>query len=266
MCHEGLTLLDGGARWACRSGHSYDVARGGYVNLLPAGRRRTRQPGDSAEMVRARRSFLASGAYDELSLALSVAVAEQRPGLVLDVGCGEGRHTRRLSAPLILGVDVSKVAVSAAAKAHPEGWYAAASAAELPLGDGVVDVALNAFGPVVPAELARVTRPNGVVVTAHPGPQHLAALRALVYSDARPHEVKPPLRQAGKWFTETGSVSVGFSVVVSGAAQLKDLFSMTPYRWHAPQDIDERLATAAGGGFETVADIRVTSYLRTACG
>jgi 23S rRNA (guanine745-N1)-methyltransferase len=263
VCRAGLVRSDDGRQWTCPIGHSFDVAREGYVNLLLAGQRRSRQPGDSTEMVTARRRFLATGAYDPLSSAVADAVARERPAVLVDVGCGEGRHTRSVAAPVILGVDVAKPAVAAAARAHPAGWYAVASAAELPLQDAAVDAALVVFGPVMAAELARVVRPGGVVVAAHPGPQHLEELRTFVYAEARPHEVKPPLREATQWFVDEGSVVVQFPLVVTDRAQLDDLFAMTPYRWHAPPDIHERLAAAVSPRFETLADVRVTTYRRT---
>ena len=157
---------------------------------------------------------------------------------------------------------VAKAAVAAAARAHPGGQYAVASAADLPLQDAAADVAVDVFGPVAAAELARVVRPGGTVVTAYPGPAHLAGLRSLVYGDARPHELKPPLRGAGEWFTASGSTSVTFAVVVADVPSLSDLFAMTPYRWHAPPDIDARMAAAVSPRFETVADVRVTAYRR----
>jgi 23S rRNA (guanine745-N1)-methyltransferase len=246
----------------CREAHSFDVAREGYVNLLTVGRRRTWQPGDSAEMVTARRRFLATGAYDPLSAAVAAVVAAEQPTVVLDVGCGEGRHTRALAAPQVLGIDIAKAAVAAAARVHPAGWYAVASAADVPLDDAAVDVAVNVFGPVIGAELGRVVRPGGAVVVAHPGPAHLEGLRSLVYPDARQHEVKPPLRAAGDWFTQTDAQPVTFPVVAMDQASLRDLFAMTPYRWHAPRDIDERIAAAASPRFETVADLRITVYRR----
>jgi 23S rRNA (guanine745-N1)-methyltransferase len=214
-------------------------------------------------MVSARHRFLTTGAFDPLTDALADLIGRARPSVVLDVGCGEGRHTRSLASPAVLGVDVAKPAVTVAARSHPDGWYAVASTADLPLEDATVDAVLVVFGPVVPAELARVVRQDGVVVVAHPGPAHLAGLRTLVYTDARPHEVKPPLRSAAEWFTETESVAVRFPVVVHDGAVLDDLFAMTPYRWHAPPDIRERLSSAAASGFETSADVRVTTYRRT---
>ncbi|HLH99503.1 MAG TPA: methyltransferase domain-containing protein [Acidimicrobiales bacterium] len=262
VCRQPLARLDGGSRWACPAGHSFDVAREGYVNLLVAGQRRSRQPGDSPEMVDARRRFLATGAYDPISAAVAAALAEEEADVVLDVGCGEGRHTRALAAPVVLGVDVSKRAVAVAARAHPGGWYAVASAGDLPLDDGSVDVAVDVFGPLLPAELARVVRPGGRVLVVHPGPGHLEALRALVYADARPHEVKAPLRGAGDLFAEVRHDRVTFPLVAGDVGELRDLFAMTPYRWHAPPDIDARLAAAADGGFQTVADVRLTVYRR----
>jgi 23S rRNA (guanine745-N1)-methyltransferase len=262
VCRERLALSEGGSRWVCPAGHSFDVAREGYVNLLLAGQRRSRPLGDSTEMVNARRRFLATGAYDPLSAAVAEAASGEQPAVVLDVGCGEGHHTRAVAAATVLGVDVAKAAVAAAARAHSGGWYAVASAADLPLQDAAVDVALNVFGPVAAEELARVVRPGGAVVTAHPGAAHLEGLRSMVYAQARPHAVKPPLRNAGEWFTQTGSTSVTFDVVVTDVAGLRDLFAMTPYRWQAPPDIDVRIAAAAAPRFETVADVRVTTYRR----
>lgn len=247
----------------CPGDHSFDVARQGYVNLLLAGQRRSRKPGDSPEMVSARNRFLATGAFDPISAELAEVVGREGPEIVIDVGCGEGRHTRHLEAPVVLGVDVAKSAVAIAARSDPGGWYAVASAAELPLEDAAVDAAVDVFGPVFPAELARVVRTDGSVVAVHPGPDHLANLRALVYADARPHEVKPPLRGAMDLFVLVESTSVSFPVVVPDADLLEDLFTMTPYRWHAPSDIRERLATAASPCFRTVADVRLSTYRRT---
>jgi 23S rRNA (guanine745-N1)-methyltransferase len=263
VCREPLSLTGDGRRWECSSGHSFDVAREGYVNLLLRQHSRSRQPGDSPEMISARRRFLATGAYDPMSAALAETIARRDPVTVLDVGCGEGRHTRFIAAPLIQGVDIAKTAVAAAARSHGAGWYAVASAADLPVPDASIDAAMVVFSPAIPDELARVVRPGGAVVIAHPGPAHLEKLRALVYPDARPHAPRAPLADASTWFTQSDRQLVTFPLTVAGASDLRDLFAMTPYRWHAARDIYHRIALAAKDGFQATADITITTYERS---
>ena len=45
VCGRGLELCPG--RLACSRGHSFDLAREGYANLLPVQKKHARQPGDS---------------------------------------------------------------------------------------------------------------------------------------------------------------------------------------------------------------------------
>lgn len=282
VCREPLGV--DGKVMACAEGHRYDIARQGYVNLLVAGQRRSRRPGDSPEMIAARTRFLATGAYERLGNTVAWVVgraavaALEHQGMVpvvLDVGCGDGHHTRRIASNMTLaasglgpvpavvcGIDVAKAGVATAARAHPSGWYAVASAADLPLAPASVDVAVNVFGPVVEAELARVMHGRGTVVVAHPGPRHLEELRRLVYATPRPHAAKDPMRHGGEWFTRAGSVSVTFPFFTDDAQVLRDLFAMTPYRWHAPPDIGDRLDHAASEGFTTDVDVVITSYSR----
>jgi 23S rRNA (guanine745-N1)-methyltransferase len=262
VCGERLTLTADDRRWECASGHSFDVAREGYVNLLLPQRRHSRQPGDSAEMIAARRRFLATGAYDPMSTALAEVVGRRSPVTVLDVGCGEGRHTRFINAPLVQCLDVAKGAVAAAARSNESGWYAVASASDMPVADSTIDVAMVLFSPVIPAELRRVVRPGGSVVIAHPGPSHLDSLRSLVYPDARPHDLRAPIADTDANFAMVGRQEVTFPVVIPGAKELRDLYAMTPYRWHAPRDIEDRLTTAARNTFTTTADITISLYER----
>ena len=60
-CGAALTL--GARQWSCPKGHSFDVARQGYVNLLPVTQKRSLHPGDTREQVAARRAFLEAGFY-----------------------------------------------------------------------------------------------------------------------------------------------------------------------------------------------------------
>jgi SAM-dependent methyltransferase len=75
-------------------------------------------------------------------------------GLTVEIGCGEGRVTRELKARGydVVAFDVSETLVALAREADPEGEYAVADAASLPLGDGVAELVV-AFN--VLHELAR---------------------------------------------------------------------------------------------------------------
>jgi 23S rRNA (guanine745-N1)-methyltransferase len=160
----------------------------------------------------------------------------------------------------VAGVDVARPAIAAAAARHREGWYAVASVFEMPVPPASIDVLVSVFGPVASEEFARVLRPSGAVVAVHPGPRHLFALRELVYERPAPHEVKDPLRDAQEMFSRSGTATVGYPLAVPTADAARQLLAMTPYRWHAPRDIDDRLAAA--GGLDTEVDVVISTYER----
>ncbi len=113
----GLPLVWEGKRCRCDRGHSFDVARQGYVNLLPVQLKRSLHPGDTREQVLSRRAFLETGSYAPIVEAVCSA-AEGHPGPVLDVGCGEGYYAVRVAEHLqaeLTGLDISKEAVRCAA-------------------------------------------------------------------------------------------------------------------------------------------------------
>lgn len=174
-CGGALGVESPAAR--CERGHSFDVARQGYLNLLGGG-----QPAnaDTAGMLTARGRVLASGRFDPL---LSL-VAEHTRGAqrVLEVGSGTAHYLRHClaDAPAARGIalDVSVAAARLAAKADPR---IAAVVADVWRGLPVLDHSLNAvvcvFAPRNLAEFVRVLRPDGRLVVLTPNAGHLAALR-----------------------------------------------------------------------------------------
>lgn len=173
-CGAGLELHERALR--CANGHSHDVAKQGYVSLLPAGA----QTGtaDTAEMVGARSAFLAAGHYAGLADAITAAVTGTA---IADVGAGTGYYLARIldARPEAVGValDVSKFALRRAARAHDRiGAVVADAWRALPLRDASVDVALNVFAPRNSAELRRILRPDGALIVVTPASEHLAEL------------------------------------------------------------------------------------------
>ena len=101
----GSFMQHRGKCWSCAQGHTFDMARSGYVNLLPANRKHAKNPGDNAVMMRARKRFLDAGHYAPLLQALEKAAVRygRAGGVLLDAGCGEGYYTEGVSRALEQG-------------------------------------------------------------------------------------------------------------------------------------------------------------------
>ena len=245
--------------WRCDDGHSYDVAKEGYVNLLITHQRRQREPGDSADMLRHRRQFLDAGHYAPLKEAIAGLVPVG--AAVLDVGCGEGYYTRDLPNPL-WGIDIAKAAVRLAARrGRPGAHYAVASAYDLPVLDGAADVVLSVFAPLHSPEFERVLRPGGRVVVAAPGPRHLDGLKARFFDDPDVHPEEGPFEREGATtaLRPAGApVAVTYDLDLDDPGAIADLVHMTPYAWYVSPE--RRAAVVSGSRLSTTVDFRIFPY------
>lgn len=169
--------MDGSVR--CPGRHSFDVARQGYVSLLPGDT--PGGVGDTAAMVGARQRFLAAGHFAPIAAAVASA-ARGATGAVADLGAGSGYYLARVldAAPAYgIALDVSKYALRVAARAHPRiGAVACDVWRRIPVRDGVVSVALNVFAPRNGAQTHRILEPGGTLVVVTPTERHLAELVA----------------------------------------------------------------------------------------
>ena len=233
-------------RYHCPAGHSFDVAREGYVDLLPVSRRHSRAPGDDREMVDARRRFLAGGWYEPLRDALCRLAAEteaERP-VLLDAGCGEGYYTAALSdlaaarGGRMAGVDLSKTAAKRAARLCPKAEIAVASVYHLPLGEGTADVLSSCFSPLAAEEFRRVLRPGGLFLYVVPGPRHLWELKEILYD--RPYE-NPEKTEEYPGFRFLGAEEADTAFTLTRRQEIADLYHMTPYTWKTPREGAARL-------------------------
>ena len=168
--------LAGEAALRCANGHSYDVARQGYVNLLVGA---APASADTEEMVAARAQVLAGGLFDGLTGAIADLVP-RTPKLIIEVGAGTGHYLAavlgRADAPG-LALDIAKPAVRRAARSHPRLGAAVCDIwRDLPVADACAGVVLDVFAPRNPGEFHRVLRPDGALVVAIPRPGHLAEL------------------------------------------------------------------------------------------
>lgn len=178
-----LKTLRGVKSLGCPAGHSFDVARQGYLSLL-TGNANTANA-DSADMVTARTFFLKAGHYEPLARALAGTVARLCPpdGTVVDAGAGTGYYLGAvldaLPEAVGLGLDASKFALRKAAGAHPRAGVATGDIWKpLPVVSGAADVVINVFAPRNGPEFRRVLRPDGALVVVTPTPRHLMELPA----------------------------------------------------------------------------------------
>jgi 23S rRNA (guanine745-N1)-methyltransferase len=238
--------------WRCAQNHSFDVAREGYVNLLPVQHKHSREPGDNAEMVAARREFLQAGHYEPLRGALLALLQPLRAHSLLDLGCGEGWYTSVLPriAAEVVGLDIAKPAIQSAAKRFPAITWLVGSAAHLPFADASLDAVISLFTPLVVPEMRRVLRPGGHALLVTPAPDHLWSLRERLFEEVRPHEPDKFLAGFEAQFELRTRQELGFALSL-GQADLRRLLTMTPYAWKAKPE--RRAALEASLELETQA-------------
>jgi 23S rRNA (guanine745-N1)-methyltransferase len=261
ICSAELTL--DGAVVRCTAGHSFDVARQGYVSLLPGTPRAG--SGDSAQMVAARERFLGAGHFEPLAATL-VEVAEARgAGCVLDLGAGTGWQLAHVldSQPERQGLalDVSRPALQRAARAHPRiGAVGCDIWGALPVRSAAAALVLNVFAPRNGEEIARVIAPGGLLVVVTPTRRHLEELigpLGLLSVDSRKPERLE--RELGPRLELLSSDEREWAMSL-GPGDLEALVMMGPSGLHAnPEELRARIA-ALGGDVEVRASVNVSRW------
>lgn len=227
-------------QYRCPKGHSFDLAKAGYVNLLLPNQKGSKDPGDSKEMCRARQEFFAGDYYRCLKERLAQRVVELTEGWesprVLDVGCGQGYYTQAMyealtqagKQPQMAGVDISKFALQYGAKNCRQVEYGVASGFHLPVADGGAQVVTDVFAPLCWPEFLRVIPKGGYLVLAVPGKDHLWGLKQAVYDKPYQNEEKE-FSQEG--FTLISREKVEDTITIRRPEDILALFHMTPYCW-----------------------------------
>lgn len=253
-CDGGLSRAGGSLR--CGNGHTFDIARQGYVSLLPSGAKAPRA--DTAAMVAARAGFLAAGHFgslaDEVAAVLADGLAEgvaagpepgcagKRPGVtvpgcVADIGAGTGYYLTavlgRLPGRSGLALDASKFALRRAAQAHPQvGAVACDVWRRLPVAGHAAVAALSVFAPRNAAELHRILHPRGRLLVVTPLPSHLAELiEPLAMLTVGPGKQERLAGQLADYFEVIGQRE-HVATLSLGHKALGSLVAMGPSAWH----------------------------------
>src|SRR5450755_1739281 len=107
-CH--MSLVHNERRLLCPRGHSFDVARSGYINLLQPQERRSKQPGDTISAVAGRRRLHDLGVTVPLLHAIEAIIGPTPSDIVLDAGCGDGFYLGSMARTIEFsahGIDIS---------------------------------------------------------------------------------------------------------------------------------------------------------------
>ncbi|MDF7680909.1 23S rRNA (guanine(745)-N(1))-methyltransferase [Enterobacteriaceae bacterium ESL0689] len=238
LCHTPLEHRDNS--YICAQQHHFDRAKEGYVNLLPVQFKRSREPGDSMDMMLARRAFLEAGHYQPLRDALCAFVKTIAPANLLDIGCGEGYYTHAFAniASSCQGLDISKIAIRIAARRYPQVSFCVASSQRLPFIDRCFDVVIRIYAPCNIQELIRVIKPGGWLITVTPGPAHLQELKALIYDQVRLHEQNCDEMNG---FVLRHQQQLTYPMQLNGK-EAQTLLQMTPFAWRAKPSVYQILS------------------------
>jgi 23S rRNA (guanine745-N1)-methyltransferase len=178
-CH--LPLIREERRLVCPRGHSFDIARSGYANLLQPQDRRSKRPGDTPAAVAARRRLHDLGVTAPLLHGIAEIMEILPKDIVLDAGCGDGFYLGSLARQngfAGYGVDISIPAVDAAARRYPEcEWIVANADRFVPYAEGSFSKVLSITGRMNSGEFRRVLRDDGHLLVALAAPDDLAELR-----------------------------------------------------------------------------------------
>ena len=286
-----------GSLHAKQTNHSFDVARQGYVNLLPVQQKKSKEPGDSQASIEARKRFLNAGHYQLLQalicqkmaelLTKDKLVAKQTNKLInwLDIGCGEGYYTQAMAQTgidALIAADISKPAVvelAKASKATHSLWCQkevtvdtksaviyplVTSAANLPLRTHGINGISSIFSPILPVVFNDILTNEGYLIIAKPDVGHLATVREALFDDVREHDSDKFLQELAPYFTLLNIYNVSAELTLS-ADDLADLLTMTPYAYRARSEKRQALlAKVATEKFVTKAKFVVYVLQKTA--
>ncbi|KNC11622.1 23S rRNA methyltransferase [Pantoea sp. RIT-PI-b] len=261
LCQQ--PLLQQANSFRCDAGHQFDQAKEGYVNLLPVQHKGSREPGDSAEMLQARRAFLDAGHYQPLRAAVAGILTQhlsEQAAQVLDIGCGEGYYTAAMAEALpqaqLWGLDVAKAAIRMASRRYREVKFCVASSQRLPFADATLNGIVRIYAPCNEDELRRVIKPGGLLITVTPGPQHLQQFKALIYREVQLHAAEEKMYPG---FKQVDQLNLHYAMTLSGTAAVS-LLQMTPFAWRAREEVWQNLA--ASSAFNCDADFTLTLWQR----
>lgn len=237
------SLYKNNRTYRCSNGHCYDEAKEGYVNLL-TGSKSGNLIGDSKEMARSRRDFLSKGYFSPLADKISDLInkySKTEPA-VCDICCGEGwyaDYVKNKTDCEIAGFDISREMVRLAAKRKNNMTFFVANISKIPLSDNSIDICYHLFAPFHEKEFSRITKDDGIIITAVAGEDHLFELKEILYDTPYKNDEKPPETEK---LVLKEKIKVIKKIHLNCKEDIDALFKMTPYYYHTSEKDKEKLS------------------------
>ncbi len=251
ICQNDLIQHQPSKGYYCKNKHHFDLAKEGYLNLLPVQHKKSKEPGDSRVMMRSRRNFLEAGFYQPLAQAITATIDKHRTKdsvmSILDMGCGEGYYSRQIEALSIYnkdlnlhGIDIAKNAIFAAAKKQSNAHFIVASSKRMPYKNAYFDLLLRIYAPSNDAEVQRLLKSEGLLLLVTPGSRHLWQIKEFIYKAVKEHPTEIVLP---KEFDLVESQTVSFKILPNQEQRMA-LLQMTPFAWRVKGDILNKIKQA----------------------
>lgn len=238
----GLKLNKDGNKYICQKNHSFDIARQGYVNLLPVFGKKSKDPGDNEIMTVARREFLSSGHYGKLLDRLSELIKNQNKKVLVDAGCSEGYYTSKFSENIekVYAFDISKTAIKTASASDKKTNYFVASSFNIPFPKNSVDIITKIFAPDSPSEFFRILKKDGILIEVIPGENHLLELKERLYDKVYLNKIESGEK---KGFNLEKEEKLIYKFKPNEKERL-NLFKMTPYYYKTDPERQKNIINA----------------------
>ena len=231
ICGERLLFLDNCLK--CDK-HSFDISRKGTVNLVYSKHYKNSKIYNS-ELFKNRREFIIGGFYFKLYKFISDILNDRfsSEGTILDLGCGEGSHSKFILDLLkfdyykYYGFDYAKDAIKLASDyINYNRFYFLGDVNKIPILDNSIDIILDILSPFNEKEVKRIIKDSGVFIKVSPGKNYLKELRDVLNMEEYNNE-NDVFDNLQKRFKKIDKYNLNYKIEIN-EDNFQNLVKMTP--------------------------------------
>ena len=242
-CAASIKIDAGVAK--CEAGHSFDIARQGYVNFLTS--QTFIKNADTAAMVEARQKMHARPFFQNLAHQIAQVCDGLCRGMpspvIVEPGGGTGFYARAATQVVSSAVAVSfDISVHAAKVCARQSNRIAAVVADVwqpwPIGENSADIVLSVFSPRNIEETKRVVRAGGTLIVVAPEDHHLVELRSQFNALSIQHDKSETISALLGNFTKIEQFVYQSTELLDGQAMCETLLSGPNGHHLKPNDME----------------------------